>query len=268
SALSWSVLLNHNGSHTHPWFSGTGNNLTFPAPAPEDLDATDGSFLEIQLTATDSGGLTGNAQRNMQPSKITLTLDTNPAGLDLTVNGTTVTAPYTFTSWQDWGLDLMAPNQEEWVFTTWSDGGAQSHPIVTPGAPTTYTATFQASETTGPLDFHTVASCRLVDTRSEGPALSASTTRAFMAVPDCDIPPGTTAIAANVTVVSPGSGGHLTIRPGGTPTVQTSVISFPAGRTRSNNALIELGPAGDFLVFAGIPSGSVHLIVDVTGYFE
>ncbi|HET9229577.1 MAG TPA: PQQ-dependent sugar dehydrogenase, partial [Thermoanaerobaculia bacterium] len=135
SALSWTVLLNHNGSHTHPWFSGTGNNLTFTAPAPEDLDATDGSFLEIQLTATDSGGLTGSAQRNMQPSKITLTLDTEPAGLDLTVNGTTVTAPYTFTSWQDWGLDLTAPNQEEWVFTSWSDGGAQSHPIVTPGAP-------------------------------------------------------------------------------------------------------------------------------------
>ncbi|MFP5285348.1 MAG: PQQ-dependent sugar dehydrogenase, partial [Thermoanaerobaculia bacterium] len=111
SALSWTVLLNHNGNHTHPWFSGTGNNLTFAAPAPEDLDATDGSFLEVRLTATDSGGLAGNAQRNMQPSKVTLTLDTEPAGLDLQINGRQVAAPYTFTSWEGWGVDVMAPNQ-------------------------------------------------------------------------------------------------------------------------------------------------------------
>ena len=267
SALSWAVLLNHNGSHTHPWFSGTGNNLTFTAPAPEDLDATDGSFLEIRLTATDSGNLTGGAQRNMQPSKITLTLDTEPASLDLVVNGRTVAAPYTFTSWEGWGLDLVAPNQEEWVFSSWSDGGAQAHRIVTPGAPTTYTATFQASVTKGPLDLNTVAPCRLVDTRSAGPALPAGSTRAFTASGFCAIPPTAKVIAANVTVVAPGSGGHLSIRAGGTPAVQTSVISFPAGRTRSNNALIELGPTGDFLVFAGIPSGTVHLIVDVVGWF-
>ncbi|MEA2564449.1 MAG: hypothetical protein QOH06_5953 [Acidobacteriota bacterium] len=272
SSLSWTVFLNHNGNHTHPWFSGTGNNLTFTAPAPEDLDATDGSFLDVRLTATDSGGLTGNAQRNMQPSKITLTLDTQPAGLDLTVNGRQVTGPYTFTSWESWGIDVSAPNQSDgtdtWIFTSWSDGGAPAHRIIIPGAPTTYTATFQPSVAAGPLDFHTVNPCRLVDTRSAGPALSAGSTRGFTAIGSCGIPPTAKAIAANVTVIGPASAGSLRIRAGGTPTTYSTVISFAAGRTRSNNALIGLGSSGDFLVFSGFPSGTVHLIVDVTGWFE
>lgn len=221
SALSWTVLLNHNGNHTHPWFSGTGNNLTFTAPAPEDLDATDGSFLEVRLSATDSGGLTGNAQRNMQPSKIALTLDTEPAGRALRINGRQVVAPYTFTSWEGWGVDVVAPNQSDgtdtWVFTSWSDGGGLAHRIVTPGAPTTYTATFQPSVNTGPADFHTVFPCRRVDTRTSGPALAAGSTRSFTATGACGIPATAKAIAANVTVFGPTSGGSLHIRAGGTP---------------------------------------------------
>jgi glucose/arabinose dehydrogenase/PKD repeat protein len=272
SSLSWTVLLNHNGSHTHPWFSGTGNNLTFTAPAPEDLDATDGSFLDVRLAATDSGGLTGNAQRNFQPSKITLTLDTDPDGLDLTVNGRLVTAPYVFTSWESWGIDVVAPNQSDGVvdqvFSSWSDSGAQAHRIVTPAAPTTYTATFQPSATTGPVDFHTLIPCRLVDTRLAGPALAAGSTRTFTAAGSCGIPATAKAIAANVTVVAPSSAGTLRMRAGGTLAVGTSVIDFAAGQVRSNNALIGLGAAGEFLVFTGMPSGSVHLAVDVAGWFE
>ena len=32
---------------------------------------------------------------------------------------------------------------KRYVFTSWSDGGAQSHTIVAPAAPTTYTARFK-----------------------------------------------------------------------------------------------------------------------------
>ena len=143
ATFQWTVLRRH-GTHTHPWFSGTGNNLTFTAPAPEDLAATTNSSLEISLTATDSGGLSGTAQRNLQPRTVAITLATNPSGLNLTVNGTTVTGPTTITSWQGWTLSLSAPSpQGRYNFWSWSDGGAQSHSIVTPAAPTTYTARFK-----------------------------------------------------------------------------------------------------------------------------
>ena len=56
SALSWRVLLHHD-AHTHPLLAPTlGNNITFTAPAPEDLAAALTSYLEISLTVTDSGG--------------------------------------------------------------------------------------------------------------------------------------------------------------------------------------------------------------------
>jgi glucose/arabinose dehydrogenase/PKD repeat protein len=144
SSLQWTVLRRH-GAHTHPWFGpATGNNLTFPAPAPEDLASTTNSYLEIYLTATDSGGLSATANRNMQPKTVAITLATNPAGLSLTVNGTAVSGPTTITSWEGWRLDLVAPSrQSPWTFVSWSDGGAATHSVVTPGAPATYTATYK-----------------------------------------------------------------------------------------------------------------------------
>jgi glucose/arabinose dehydrogenase/PKD repeat protein len=143
ATLQWTVLRHHL-THTHPWFSGTGNNLTFPAPAPEDLAATTNSYLEVILTATDSGGLSGTTNRNVQPRTVAITLATSPSGLNLSVNGTAVTGPTTITSWQGWQLSLLAPaRQSPWTFVSWSDGGAATHTVVTPATPATYTATYR-----------------------------------------------------------------------------------------------------------------------------
>jgi hypothetical protein len=48
-----------------------------------------------------------------------------------------------------------------------------------------------------------------------------------------------------------------------------TAISFPAGRTRANNAIIGLSSDGQgaFAVFSEA-AGTVHLIVDLNGYFE
>ena len=77
-ALSWTVLRRHD-THTHPWASGTGSSITFPYPAPEDLSAVDNSWIEVHLTATDSGGLTDTASRRYLPRKVRLTLASSPA---------------------------------------------------------------------------------------------------------------------------------------------------------------------------------------------
>jgi glucose/arabinose dehydrogenase len=147
SRLSWTVLLHHD-THTHPYFGpSTGNNLTFTAPAPEDFAATSTSFLEIYLTATDSAGATTTVRRDMQPRLVSITFDSSPAGLSLTVNGTSVTTPRTVTSWERYALNVRASTQRDsagqpWLFSSWSDGGAAAHTIQTPAAPATYTATF------------------------------------------------------------------------------------------------------------------------------
>ena len=125
------------------------------------------------------------------------------------------------------------------------------------------------------MDFFTLAPCRLLDTRGPdgpygGPILFAQQTRTFPAAGRCGIPSTAVALSVNVTAVAPTDGGYLTIFPAGWPRPSTSAITFSAGQTRSNNALLFLSGAPEraFTVFAGIPLGTVHVVVDVNGYFE
>ena len=152
SSLSWRVLRHHD-THAHPWIPPTtGNDVQLVGPPPEDLLAAANSYLELELTATDSRGLTTTVTRDLQPRKVDLTLATNPTGLQLEVNGEPISAPRTLTSWEGWALNLSASTQVDgsgrsWAFTSWSDGGAASHSYTTPASPATLTATFTQSAT-------------------------------------------------------------------------------------------------------------------------
>jgi glucose/arabinose dehydrogenase/PKD repeat protein len=147
SSLSWRVLRHH-AAHTHPYLPPTaGNDVPLTGPPPEDLAATTNSHLEIQLTATDSDGVSTTVTRLFFPHLVDVTFATSPSGLNVSANGTTLTGPQTVTSWRGYRLDVEAPAQvdgqgEHWVFSSWSDAGAAAHTITTPASPATYTATF------------------------------------------------------------------------------------------------------------------------------
>jgi glucose/arabinose dehydrogenase len=151
-SLAWQVLLHHvpNGGteHTHPLASGTSATLAFPFPAPEDLAATAGSWVEAILTATDSAGASASVSLRIDPVRVSVMLATSPAGLQVTLATPsdptrTVTAPFTFTSWQGWALTIGAPTpQGGRAFRSWSDGGARIHTVTTPASAITYTASF------------------------------------------------------------------------------------------------------------------------------
>jgi glucose/arabinose dehydrogenase len=280
SSLSWTVLLHHD-THTHPFLGPvTGNGIAFMAPAPEDVAAAENSYLEIRLTATDSGGLPATATRNFQPNRVTLTLETSPSGRTLTLNGTPVTAPFPFTSWEGWTLPIGAPSQPgtgggTLVFARWTDSRVAASPrqLRTPGTNATYTAEFQVSETSGPVDFYTLSPCRIVDTRGPaglvgGPALDAGQTRTFPITGFCGVPSTAKAVAVNVTVVTPSTGGNLRIWPADDAGTGVSALNFAPGSIRANHLLLPLGTAGDLDVLCAMPSGTAHLVIDVEGYFE
>ncbi len=143
SRLSWSVLRRH-GTHTHPWFGPvTGNSSAFTAPPPEDLEATTNSSVEVVLTATDAAGASASVSRIVSPRLVNLSFATNPTGFTLQLNGTSFTAPRTWTSWEGWNVTVNAPDQGGLLFRKWNDGGARSHTIRTPATAKTYTATFR-----------------------------------------------------------------------------------------------------------------------------
>lgn len=93
--LSWRVLLHHN-EHTHPFVSPTaGSSITMTAPPPEELAATATSYLEIELTVTDSRGLTSVITQELRPNLVNLTFATAPSGLVLAANDSAIVAPRT-----------------------------------------------------------------------------------------------------------------------------------------------------------------------------
>jgi glucose/arabinose dehydrogenase len=133
AALSWSLILHHcpSNCHVHPIqsFQGVASG-SFSAPDHEYP-----SHLELRLTATDSSGLTDTESVLLNPRTVVLTLQSQPAGLQLIINGTSRAAPFTRTVILGSTNTVSAPTPQtlgghSYAFTSWSDGGAQTHSIV------------------------------------------------------------------------------------------------------------------------------------------
>ncbi|MFC9815096.1 PKD domain-containing protein [Streptomyces virginiae] len=81
------------------------------------------------------------------------------------------------------------------------------------------------------------------------------------------IPDDATAVALNLTVVSPRSGGHITAYPSGTEQPTTSNVNFTAGQTVPNMTIVPVGADG-YVELVNRSYGDVDLLADVTGYFS
>jgi hypothetical protein len=125
-------------------------------------------------------------------------------------------------------------------------------------------------------DFYTVAPCRALDSRLPdgafgGLPLVAGEERELTLAGRCDIPASAKAVALNLTLTAATTGGHVLLYPGATSRPQASTINFRAGETRGNNAVVGLGPAGEIHLHyqqATESGGTVHVVIDVAGYFE
>jgi hypothetical protein len=123
------------------------------------------------------------------------------------------------------------------------------------------------------MGFHTVSPCRFVDTRLPdgplgGPALAAGQDRLFVLAGTCGVPVSAKAVSLNIAVTGGTGPGNVRLHPGGTLVPPTSSVNYVGGQTRSNNAIVFLDSMGRLSAFAGQVSGTVHLILDVNGYFE
>ena len=146
SALSWELILQHCPSnchsHTVQSFSGVASG-SFVAPDHEYP-----SYLELKLTATDSGGLTDTKTVRLDPRTVILSFQTTPGGLKLVVNSTSSTASFSRTVIVGSTNTISAVSPQPkggktYQFVSWSDGGAQTHTITAPSTARTYTARFK-----------------------------------------------------------------------------------------------------------------------------
>lgn len=128
----WEVRQHHN-THFHPFVTyQRGNNFTMPpAPEPEDFLAAVNSYLEVVVYATGLNGLTTESSSFLQPKLVLLQFDSSPAGITLTLDEHPITTPAVVLSWENHLLRASVPNDDNYRFESWSDGGneASNHNI-------------------------------------------------------------------------------------------------------------------------------------------
>jgi hypothetical protein len=147
----------------------------------------------------------------------------------------------------------------------------------------------QAAETvqlaSGPLSLHTISPQRYIDTRFDdgGPfPPQGATGDAWVwdfGLPDYfgggvtnEVPPNALAVTFNVTVTSGTSGGNLRAFPASSPVIPlVANVNWTTGQTVGNFAIVAAtSDASNFTAVAfhnASTRGSVHVIVDIFGYF-
>ena len=176
------------------------------------------------------------------------------------------------------GTITAGQNTNQITFTAGTAGTLTLGVTVTAGGCTSAmgTANVTVAGVGSALQFYAVAPCRLVDTRNAngplgGPALGASGSpdRAFILTGTCGIPAGAAAVSANLTVVIPPAGGSLSVYPGDGSLPGTNSVSFNAGKSRADNAILKLALDGSGTVKVNnSAAGPVNFILDVNGYFQ
>ncbi len=147
TAFSWIVEFHHD-THIHPFMGPTNGIASGSFQIPVLGETSTNVYYRIWLTVTDSGGRQGGAFVDIVPRTATITLQTSPAGLKVTLDGQPVTTPYSAGSVVGMTRTLGVVSGQKfdknpYDFSTWSDGGAATHTISTPAINTTYTATFK-----------------------------------------------------------------------------------------------------------------------------
>ena len=139
----------------------------------------------------------------------------------------------------------------------------------------------EATRAAGPFSFFPLTPCRVIDTRGPvgpngGPSLAANTIRNFpiVNVNSCGVPNTAKAVSFNFTAIQATDVGDLRIWPFNSPVPLASVINFStADFALANGAIIPIANISglDISVQTDMPPGStghLHLVADVTGYFQ
>ena len=250
SAFTWWVDLHHD-SHSHPRMPKTSGSKSGSFTIPTLEETSPNVFYRFHLEVSDSGGLLQSVSRDIQPRKSTVTLATNPTGLQLRLDGQPVTAPHTFVGVEGIvrSLEAVSPQGTNWVFSSWSDGGTRVHTISTPTADTTYTAQYVAQ----PVGSIAIANVSLL----EG---DAGTKTAVFPVTLSSVMATPVSVGWKTTNGSAKSGSDYTSA--------TGTVTFPAGSTSRTIAVTILGDTAVeakevFYVDLSAPSGAT--IADARG---
>ena len=119
----------------------------------------------------------------------------------------------------------------------------------------------------GPGGFTGITPVRVLDTRDQfsGPCVGSTPRGLGIAHPYGSVPSNATAVALNVTVVTPSGDGFFTVWPAGETQPLASNLNFVAGQIVPNMVTVKLEGGG---IHMASNNGCPHVVVDVAGYYE
>ena len=149
SAFTWLVDFHHD-THRHdgPPVADGVKSGSFTIPTSGEV--ADNVWYRLILIVTDAGGLRDTIYRDILPQKSTITLATQPAGLQVTLDGQPVTTPLSDLSVEgiQRTIGVVSPQTlagQTYEFDHWLHGGAATQTIATPVNDVTYTAVYRLS---------------------------------------------------------------------------------------------------------------------------
>ncbi|HEY8227116.1 MAG TPA: PQQ-dependent sugar dehydrogenase, partial [Pyrinomonadaceae bacterium] len=147
SAFTWWIDFHHE-THTHPFIPPTTGITSGSFVIPTTGETSADVWYRIHLLVTDSDGLTHSSFRDVTPIVETVTVDSDPSGLQINLDDQPRTTPITFSTVAgvNHTITALSPQQlgnTTYQFVSWSDGGAATHTINGGG---TFVATYQVAE--------------------------------------------------------------------------------------------------------------------------
>jgi glucose/arabinose dehydrogenase len=145
SAFEWYVDFHHD-THHHPGPAAADGATSGSFSIPNTGETSANVFYRLYLVVTDAQGKKDTSFTDIIPRTSIITVNSNPQGLQITLDGQPFTAPLTVTSVEGMLRTIGAPSpQGIYTFNNWSHGGNATQTITTPVDDIAYTANYTAT---------------------------------------------------------------------------------------------------------------------------
>lgn len=142
-AFTWELIFNHPNSISTVWTRTNSTSGSFTVPTTGETSPQE--FYRLKLTVTDETGTKKTEQRDIYPHLTTLTLNTEPEGLIINVDGEPAASTFEAVEGKVRTLEAVTPQELNGItynFSSWSQGGDASQAVTVPQNDVTYTAVF------------------------------------------------------------------------------------------------------------------------------
>ena len=146
TSFKWFVVFHH-ATHTHPGPTAPIAVKSGSFSIPNTGETATNVFYRLYLVVTDSRGAVDTVYTDIQPRLSTISLNSNPQGLQVTVDGQPFITPRNFLSVEGMQRVIGTPSPQtfqgsSYNFKNWSNTAAQTQTIITATDNIVYTAYF------------------------------------------------------------------------------------------------------------------------------